>query len=104
VISFIVTAINRRSSSQINTIHYLYDSEGKQESRIEHGAEWVEVEFEIVQENNPSIQIANVAGDAIIVGSSKVIINNSKLFDAYKIGDIIEFSPSRPLNKGVIES
>lgn len=97
MIQFRIVAIARRTSSEVDTIHYTYENEEKKSER-KHGAEWEEVEFAIAQEEKPIIQIANVQGDAFLPSAPiKLIINNPELFGMYKVGDIIEFIAVRPV-------
>lgn len=95
MIHFRVTSISRRQSSEVNTSHYTYEKDECKTQRTS-GAEWEEVEFTTVDEEKPVIQVANVRGDAFLPSAPhKLIINNPKLFGTYKVGDIIEFMPTR---------
>jgi hypothetical protein len=94
MIRFIVTAVNRNKSSQVNTTRFTYP-EGKDrvQQRIP-GAEWEEVEFMIQEEEKPKIAVANVMGSAFLVGQPcKLVLNDPELFGTYKIGDIVPFAP-----------
>ena len=95
MIQFVVTGVNRRSTSQVQTITFKYEGDGKRvvEER-KPGAEWEEVEFQVKEEEQPKMQVANVLGDAFLIGQTcKLIINNSQLFGTFKIGDIVPFAP-----------
>jgi len=94
-IRFHVVTVTKKSSAEVSTIHYTYgEKEERKNSRTE-GAEWEEIEFTVETEEKPVIQIANVVGNALLVGQPKLIVNNPDLFGIYKIGDIIEFMPIR---------
>lgn len=98
MIRFVITSIARRSSSEVGTIRYSYtekDGEETQEPTRTAGAEWEEVEFSVEREEKPTIQIANVVGNALLTGNPKLIVNNPELFGTYKVGDVIEFMPIR---------
>jgi len=96
MIRLTVIAVARRASSEVGTVRYIY-KEGKEEPETERtsGAEWEEVEFSVEREEKPTIQIANVVGNALLVGNPKLIVNNPELFGTYKVGDVIEFIPLR---------
>lgn len=95
MIHFIVTGVNRRSTSQVQTVFFTYGEEGKQPAtERKHGAEWEEVEFIVEEETKPKIQVANISGDAFLVGQPcKLIVNNPELFGTFKIGQRIPFMP-----------
>lgn len=96
MIRFRVTSTMRKSSAQVDTVHYTYDEKGERDKGARtNGAQWEEVEFEVALEEHPTIQISNVIGAAILVGKPKIIINDPSLFGTYEIGDIIEFTPTR---------
>ncbi len=89
-----VVAINRRNSSLVATTHYTYEGE-ERKSKQTPGAEWEEVEFSVLQDEKPTIQIANITGSAFFVNNVvKLIINDSNLFGTYKVGDTIDLIPS----------
>lgn len=86
--------ITKRNSGMVSTTRYTYDENGRK-SKQSPGAEWEEIEFALVQEDKPTIQISNVVGSALLVGGvAKLIINDPDLFSKYKVGDIIDFTPS----------
>lgn len=99
-----VVTVTKKASGEVSTIHFTYEKSGKdpedpekverKASRTE-GAEWEEVEFTVENEEQPTIQIANVVGNALLVGQPKLIVNNPDLFGMYKVGDIIEFMAVR---------
>lgn len=96
MIQFRVTAVSRRASSEVNTLHYTYDEKGTQQTRRVPGAEWEEVEFDVPQELKPAICVANISGDGFLLQAPvKLIVNNPQLFGMYKIGDLIPFIPAR---------
>jgi len=93
-IKFRVTSVMRKSSTQVDTVHYTYDAKGERDKGVRtNGAQWEEIEFGAVIEEHPTIQISNVAGSVILVGKPKIIINDPSLFGTYETGDIIEFIP-----------
>jgi hypothetical protein len=98
-IQFRITAIARRSSSEVRTTRYNY--EGKKENEAGEptyfdGAEWEEIEFTTVVDDRPTIKVANIEGNTFIPNSpAKLVINNPDLFGIYKIGDVIDFMPVR---------
>jgi hypothetical protein len=102
-IQFRVTATARRTSSEVNTIRYIWkDGMGEAESKQIKGVEWEEIEFTTIEEEQPVIQVANVKGNAYLPNSPiKLVINNPELFGIYKVGDIIDFMPLR--TKGSVE-
>jgi len=91
-IQFRVTAVNKKSSSEVDTIRYTYENDERKGTRTA-GAEWEEIEFTIQLEDQPAIGIANITGSAYLAGNPKLIINDKELFGTYKVGDIIEFMP-----------
>ncbi len=93
MIRFRVTSVTRRSSSEVDTVHYTYENDNRKGTRVK-GAEWEEVEFTAEIEEQPTIQIANVAGKCILIGNPKLLINDPDLFGTYKINDIVEFMPT----------
>jgi hypothetical protein len=102
-VCFRVTAVARRTSSEVNTIYYTYESKKESENiegeliavpKRKDGAEWEEVEFSTIREEKPTVQVANIAGNVFLPSSPvKLIINNPDLFGTYKVGDIIDFMP-----------
>jgi len=92
MIRFRIVSVTKKSSAEVSTIHYTYEEDVRKANRVE-GAEWEEIEFNVEDEDQPSIQIANIAGNVFLVGQPKFIINNPDLFGTYKVGDIIEFMP-----------
>jgi hypothetical protein len=94
MIRFTVTGVARRTSSAFRTVRYRYEGEECKSETI-NGAEWEEVEFATEYEEKCSIQVANVSGNAVLLGSPKLVINNPDLFGTYKVGDVIEFMPMK---------
>jgi hypothetical protein len=96
-IQFRVITVTRKASAEVSTVHYTYEGEERKSSRTE-GAEWEEIEFVVENEEQPTIQIANIAGNALLIGQPKLIVNNPELFGLYKVGDIIEFIPVKEVS------
>lgn len=92
-----VVSVTRKSSSEISTCRWKDDG-GERRATRTAGAEWEEVEFTTEFEENPNIQIANVAGDYVMLNPAKLILNEPSLFGTYKSGDIIEFMPKKPVD------
>jgi hypothetical protein len=94
MIQFRIISVSKRESSEMYTTHYTYKEDGETVRTKTAGAVWEEIEFAIVYEEKPTIQLANVAGDGYLVGSTaRLLINNPELFGKYKVGDIIDFIP-----------
>ncbi len=92
-----ITGVSRRASSQVNTKRYTYPQDGTKPRISEsfNGAEWEEVEFQLVEETEPPIGVANIDGSAYLVGNAaKILLNHPALFGTLKIGDIINFVPN----------
>jgi hypothetical protein len=94
VIRFKITSVTRKSSSEIDTIHYIYEI-GERKGVRTKGAEWEEIEFMCELEDSPAIQVANIAGNVALFNNPKLILNDPALFGTYKVGDMIEFMPNR---------
>ena len=89
-----ITNIARRASSNVQTRRYVYHQDKPREVQVFHGAEWEEVEFQLEQELEPPVGIANVEGSAFLLGDTcRILINSPELFDKFKVGDIIHFVP-----------
>jgi hypothetical protein len=94
MIQFRIISVSKRESSEMYTTYYTYKEDGETVRTKTVGAVWEEIEFAIVYEEKPTIQLANVAGDGYLVGSTaRLLINNPELFGKYKVGDIIDFIP-----------
>lgn len=113
MIQFRIVSVALRQSSEVNTIRYTYGPSTIPEDHGEEtqtsksaGAVWEEVEFAIVEQEKPSIQVANVSGDGYLVSSPvKILINNPDLFGKYKVGDIIDFMPrTEPLKETAVST
>jgi hypothetical protein len=90
-----IVSIRQVQSSEVNTVRYIHKGEETTTEKT-YGGIWEEIEFAIVPEDKPVIQIANVTGDGFLVGSPiKLIINNPDLFGSFKVGDVIDFVPTR---------
>lgn len=86
-----ITGVSRRASSQVGTKRYTY-KDGTRTSQQFHGAEWEEVEIQILEEDEPPIGIANIDGSAFLVGNgARILLNHPDLFGTFKVGDIINF-------------
>jgi hypothetical protein len=93
-----ITGVARRSSSEVGTRKFTYPEGKPRVAEQFHGAMWEEVEFQLVQEDNPTISVANVEGSAYLVGNSaRLLLNDPALFGAFKIGDTIDFIPTIPV-------
>lgn len=93
-----ITGVARRSSSEVGTRKFTYPEGKPRVAEQFHGAMWEEIEFQLVQEDNPTISVANVEGSAYLVGNAaKLLLNDPALFGAFKIGDTIDFIPSIPV-------
>lgn len=92
MIRFHVVSVTRKASGDVRTGRITYENDVKKVTWTD-GAEWEEIEFREEFFEQPTIQIANVAGDYTLIGQPKIIINNPALFGTYKVGDIIEFMP-----------
>jgi hypothetical protein len=89
-----ITGVARRASSQVATKRYTYPAGKPRVAEQFNGAEWEVVEFQLVEEDEPAIGIANVDGSAYIVGNvATILINHPALFGTFKVGDIIDFVP-----------
>lgn len=89
-----IVNIARRASSQVATKRYTYPADKPRVAEQFNGAEWEVVEFQLVEENEPPIGIANVDGSAYLIGNiATILINNPALFGAFKVGDVIDFVP-----------
>lgn len=97
MIQFRVTSVDRRASSEVVTMHYTYDETGSQKAARQQGGEWEEVVFDLVADTMPPIGIDNVTGSVYLPRPPKLFVNNPKLFGLYKVGDIINFLPTRIL-------
>ncbi len=94
MIRFRITTVAKRSSAQLNSRRYIYHQDKPRETQQFHGAEWEEVEFQLVEELEPSVGIANVDGSAYLLGDTgRILLNNPELFDKFKVGDIVHFVP-----------
>lgn len=90
-----VSNVTRRKSSEVPTIHYTYvEGEDRKVTRSQ-GAEWEEIEFMTVDEDKPTMAIANIPGDIYISDTIKMFLHNPILFGTYQVGDLIEFMPKR---------
>lgn len=73
--------------------------EGEQCSKERRaGAEWEEVELRVELQEKPTIEVANVQGDAFIAnpgGTMRLIINNPILFGCLRVNDIIPLVSKR---------
>lgn len=93
-----ITGVARRASSQVGTSRYTYPEGSPRVSQRFHGAEWEEVEFQLVEEEKPPIGVANIDGSAYLVGNvGKILLNLPELFGSFKIGDVINFVPGQPV-------
>src|SRR6266850_6896518 len=90
-----ITGIARRSSSEVGTVRFTYP-EGKERTQERfHGAEWEEVEFQLVEEDKPTVRVANIEGSGYLVGNvAKILLNAPEMFGSFKVGDIINFVPA----------
>ena len=95
MIRFKVTLVTKRSSSEIDTTHYTYTNDERKGVRSK-GAEWEEIEFTSEAEDQPTIAVANITGSFALFGNPKLVLNDPKLFGTYKIGDIIDFTSTKP--------
>ncbi len=90
-----IVSVARRASSQVGTRRYTYPADKPRVAEQFNGAEWEVVEFQVLEENEPPIGIANVDGSAYLVGNvATILINHPALFGMFKIGDIIDFVPT----------
>lgn len=92
-----ITGVSRRASSQVATKRYTYPPDHTQPRVTQsfHGAEWEEVEFQLVEEEKPPVGVANIDGSAYLVGNAaRILLNDPKLFGTFKIGDIVNFVPA----------
>lgn len=92
-----IVSVARRASSQVGTNRYTYPEGSPRVSQRFHGAEWEEVEFQLVEEEKPPIGVANIDGSAYLVGNAaRLLLNDPALFGSFKIGDVINFVPAQP--------
>ena len=103
MITFRVLSGTRRSASSVNTLHFRYIGDDRQVSRVA-GAEWEEVEFATEDEEKPVIQVANVVGNAFLMGQPRLILNNPELFGTFAVGDRIPFAPLLQAPSGDLQS
>jgi hypothetical protein len=90
-----ITGVSRRASSQVGTRRYTYSPDKPRTAQQFHGAEWEEVEFQLVEETEPPIGVANIDGSAFLVGTvAKILLNDPALFGTFKIGDVVNFIPA----------
>lgn len=97
-----VVSVSHQNSSRVNTTLLTYQ-EGKDEpeKKVEPGAEWEEIILQVQAEDKPSIQVANIRGNAFLAGGImepdgsmspnciKLIVNKREWFGTFKTGDII---------------
>lgn len=87
-----ITGVSRRASSQVGTNRYSYPEGKTRVTERFQGAEWEEVEFQLVEEVNPPIGVANIDGSGFLVGNvAKILLNAPELFGSFKVGDVINF-------------
>jgi hypothetical protein len=87
-----ITGVARRASSQVGTNRYSYPEGKTRVTERFQGAEWEELEFQLVEETNPPIGVANIDGSGFLVGNvAKILLNAPELFGSFKVGDIINF-------------
>jgi hypothetical protein len=90
-----ITGVARRASSQVGTRRYTYPADKPRVAEQFNGAEWEEVEFQLVEEEQPPMGVANIDGSAYLVGNiARILLNHPALFGTFKIGDIINFVPT----------
>lgn len=96
-----VMTVSHQKSSTVNTTHIAYPSkDGVPSKEVKTGAEWEEVELKVVENGEPTIQIANIAGDAFLAGgSAKLIINKPEFFGFFEVGDVIPLVTPRTVIK-----
>lgn len=93
-----ITGVARRASSQVGTNRYTYPKDSPRVAQRYHGAEWEEVEFQLIEEEQPPIGVANIDGSAYLVGNAgRILLNEPSLFGSFKIGDVINFVPAQPV-------
>lgn len=93
-----VVTVSRHSSSEVTTTHISYPPNEQIKTERKSGAEWEEIIFRVVEEEKPTIQIANIVGDAFIAGGAfKLIVNNPNLFGSFKADDTILLTTPRDL-------
>lgn len=94
VIKLQVTSVARKSASHLSTITFTYEKDQPRKMTRNNGAEWEEIEFRIVDEDEPSVQVANITGDVFIVSEViRMVLQNPKLFGTFKMGDIVPLAP-----------
>ncbi len=92
-----VIKVSKHQSSIVDTTVIRWDGEHCSKER-KAGATWEEVELRVELEDNPTIEVANVSGDAFIAnpgGVLRIIINNPVLFGCLKVNDIIPLISKR---------
>jgi hypothetical protein len=92
-----ITGVARRASAQVGTRRYTYPEDHTQPrvAKQFNGAEWEEIEFQLVEEVEPPIGVANIDGSAYLVGNiGRILLNLPELFGTFKIGDVINFTPT----------
>lgn len=95
MIKFQILNVIRRKSAVIPTTRYKYGEKGEIEPTVSVGAEWEEIEFTVVLDKKPTIQISNVMGSVFLAGhTGKLILNDPDLFGTFKSGDVIDFMPA----------
>jgi len=98
MILFRVISVTKKSSAEVWTTRFTYDNDERKGTRTT-GAEWEVIEFEVLAEDQPTIGVANITGNAFLTDSPKLIVNNPDLFGIYKVGDIIEFMPRKVISE-----
>lgn len=92
-----VITVSRHQSGVHDTTVIKWEGEQCVKER-KAGAEWEEVELRVEFQEKPTIEIANITGDAFIAnaeGTLKLIINNPILFGCLRVNDIIPLISKR---------
>ena len=90
-----ITGVARKASAHVGTNVYTYPKDSPRVTERYNGAQWEEVEFQIAEEGEPPIGIANIDGSAHLVGgAARILLNDPRLFGTFKVGDIVNFAPT----------
>ena len=92
-----IIGVSRRTSSEVGTRRFTYPEDRTQPRVVQqfHGAEWEEVEFQLLEEKEPTVSVANIEGSGYLIGNSaRILLNDPQLFGTFKVGDIVDFVPN----------
>lgn len=89
MITIKVQTVSRRTSCTTRTVRHTYEN-GCVVNAPSPGGEWETVDFMNIEEEKPTITVANVQGRIILSSGMTLTINDPLLFETFKAGDIVE--------------